>query len=318
MANEVYLITGGSGSFGKSFIRDLLTNHSPKQVRVVSRDEYKQFKLKQEINDPRLECFIGDVRDYDLLLTAMDGVDVVIHAAALKRIEVCERCPEEAKKTNIDGTINVAKAALRSGVKDAILISTDKAVYPVNLYGATKLVAEREWTQFNVYRGANKPTKYSVVRYGNVVGSRGSVIPLFREQAQNGFVSVTDPEMTRFFIRLQEAVDLVHGALLVHQGGEVFLPRLKAINIETLAKTIAPKADVRYCGLRPGEKLHEVLFTKEEFPRLKNLKGFCMIEPEYHSWPYTSWGEDFDGEFLSSLDAPQFTQDELKDLVNAY
>lgn len=317
MENAVYLVTGGTGSFGKSFIQDLLLNHNPKQVRVISRDEYKQHVLKQEIRDPRLECFIGDVRDYELLLKAMDGVDIVIHAAALKRIEVCEKCPQEAIKTNVQGTVNVANAALACGVKNAVMISTDKAASPTNLYGATKMVAEKAWNQCNVYRGSNKPTKFSVVRYGNVVGSRGSVIPLFRQQAKDGVITVTNPRMTRFFIRLREAVDLVHAAIEFQQGGEVFLPQLKAMNIERLAKAIGPKAHIVYCAERPSEKLHEVLFSPEEFKRLKSLDGYCIIEPEYTTWPYIPSGEAFEGEFFSSETAPQYTESELKELLNA-
>ena len=203
MQNKCILITGGTGSFGKEFCKEALKNDA-RQVRIFSRDELKQAQMKEEINDPRVEWLLGDVRDVERLTTALEGVDICVHAAAMKRIEKCEKDPQEAVKTNIQGTINVANACLKCNVKAAILISTDKAVYPVNLYGATKLTAEKAWIQSNTYRGINHPTKFSIVRYGNVLGSRGSVVNSFKD---NNVLTVTDANMTRFFITLQEAID---------------------------------------------------------------------------------------------------------------
>ncbi len=318
MSDKVYLITGGTGSFGKAFVRDLLTNHNPKQIRIFSRDEFKQHQMAQEFKDYRLEFLLGDVRDYDRLVTAMDGVDTVVHAAALKRIEKCERDPQEAVKTNVNGTINVAKAALAQKVSNAVLISTDKACYPINLYGATKLTAEKVWVQSNVYRGKSKPTKFSVVRYGNVVGSRGSVIPLFRDQAKSGVVQITDSRMTRYLVTLQQAVDLVHATIELQQGGEVFLPLLKATSISVLAAYVAPEARQVTIGLRPGEKLHETLFTAEEAGRMHMAEGFTIINPEYPTWAYEPYEVNFDGGFLTSEKALQLSEVELRTLVNAY
>jgi UDP-N-acetylglucosamine 4,6-dehydratase len=243
MRDKVILITGGTGSFGQAFVREALSK-DPKQIRVFSRDELKQAQMKDAINDSRVDYLCGDIRDYERLCTALEGVDIVVHAAAMKRIEKCEKDPQEAIKTNVLGSVNVANACLRTNVKNAILISTDKAAYPVNLYGTTKLAAERVWIQSNTYRGLNHPTKFSVVRYGNVFGSRGSVFHLFKDQLETGAVKVTDARMTRFFIRLQDAVDLVQVAMEWQQGGETFIPRLKAISIYHLAKLVAGRFPV--------------------------------------------------------------------------
>lgn len=315
---KVWLITGGSGSFGKAFTQSLLQDfpHLVKQIRIYSRDEYKQFQMSQEFRDPRIEYLCGDVRDYERLLTAMNGVDCVIHAAAMKRIEKAERDPQEAIKTNINGSINVANACLMQNVKNAIFISTDKSVYPVNLYGATKLTAEKVWLQSNVYRGANKPTKFSVVRYGNVVGSRGSMIPVFKEQAQNGALKITSSEMTRYLITLKQAVDLVHLAIEMQQGGEIFLPQLKAVRVYDLATYVAPNTPVEFIGLRAGEKMHEVLFTKEEAVRMAVFEQFCVVNPEYPTWSYSPY-EVTPIAFSTSEEAERYTEDELGQLLSA-
>ncbi len=310
MQDKVVLITGGTGSFGQAMTRELLSK-GVKQIRIYSRDELKQANMAAEFNDPRL-CFIcGDIRDKDQLTRALEGVDVLIHAAAMKRIEKCETNPLEAIKTNIEGSVNVIKACLDNNVKDAILISTDKACYPVNIYGATKLTAEKAWIQSNVYRGQQHPTKFSVVRYGNVLGSRGSVVSIFKN---NNVVNVTDREMTRFFITLQEAVDLVQLAIEFHQGGETFVPNLKAASIYQLAKILAGNRPIEFTSQRGGEKLHEALITVEECRRTECFTKFNIIHPEIVTWPYKRSDSDAP-EFLTSATAQQYTDSELKELL---
>lgn len=315
MNNKIILITGGTGSFGKEFVKECLAK-DVKQVRVYSRDELKQSQLKEEIKDDRLLCLLGDVRDYERLCVAMQGVDICVHAAALKRIEACEQDPQEAVKTNVQGSVNVANACLKSDVKAAILISTDKAVYPVNLYGATKLTAEKVWIQSNTYRGTTHPTKFSVVRYGNVLGSRGSVLHLFKDQLTKGTLKVTDPRMTRFFITLQQAVDLVQVSIEEMQGGEIFIPDLKAASIFELAQVIAKHLPVEITNQRGGEKLHESLITKEESSRLVSYEGFNIINPEITTWPYHKWTSEFREWYESSETAPKYTEKEINELIS--
>lgn len=311
MKDKVILITGGTGSFGKAFLKEALTK-DPKQIRIYSRDELKQAQLKEEINDSRVEYLCGDIRDFDRLLTAMEGVDIVIHAAAMKRIEKCEKDPQEAIKTNILGTMNVANACLKLNIANAILISTDKAVYPVNLYGATKLTAEKVWNQSNTYRGAKHPTKFSVVRYGNVFGSRGSVVTAFKTKE---VLTVTDPKMTRFFITLQEAVDLVQLGLEFQQGGEIFIPNLKAVSIYDLAQMMAGDRPVVITNQRGGEKLHESLVTKEERERLVSYENFSVINPEITTWSYTPWRSELKKCAESSETAERYSEDEIRTLL---
>lgn len=316
LTGKVLLITGGTGSFGKAFCKEALTK-DVKQVRVYSRDELKQAQMKEEINDDRVRYLCGDIRDAERLGTAMEGVDVCVHAAAMKRIEKCEMDPQEAIKTNVLGSVNVANACLKNNVKNAILISTDKAVYPVNHYGATKLVAEKVWVQSNVYRGASHPTKFSVVRYGNVFGSRGSVFHLFKDQLEKGAIKVTDPNMTRFFITLQEAVDLVQVALEMHQGGEIFLPNLKAASIYHLATLVAGNVPVEITSQRGGEKLHESLITKEEQGRLASYGHFSVINPELTTWPYQLWTSELRSFVESSEKAEMYSDGELRELLES-
>ncbi len=312
MRDKIILVTGGTGSFGKAFILEALTKE-PRQIRVFSRDELKQSQMKEELNDSRVEFFIGDIRDYDRLLTALEGVDICVHAAAMKRIEKCETDPEEAVKTNIQGTINVAKACLKTNVSNAVFISTDKAVYPVNLYGATKLTAEKVWTQSNTYRGKAHPTRFSVVRYGNVLGSRGSVVQYFQKQE---IIKVTDPNMTRFFITLQQACDLVQLAIERQQGGEIFIPNLKALSIYELALHLAGSKPIEITSQRGGEKLHESLITKEEKNRLASYEHYSVINPEITTWPYNPWTSEVRTFYESSKDAPRFTEEELNELLS--
>lgn len=314
MNGKCLLITGGTGSFGKAFCLEALKK-GVRQVRIFSRDELKQAQMKEEIKDSRVEYLCGDVRDAERLAVAMDGVDIVIHAAAMKRIEKCELDPQEAIKTNVQGSVNVANACLKQNVSLAILISTDKACYPVNLYGATKLTAEKVWTQSNTYRGKSHPTKFSVVRYGNVLGSRGSVLHLFKDQLEKGRLKVTDSRMTRFFITLQEAVDLVQIGLETMQGGEIFIPNLKSLNIYQLACQIAGSIPVEVTSQRGGEKLHEVLMTQEECKRTECFTRYNVVHPEITTWPYKR-GELDDPAYITSETAPRYDEIELTRLLS--
>lgn len=264
LAGKTILITGGTGSFGKACVKKLLGEHRPKTIRIFSRDELKQWEMSRKFNSDKLRFFIGDVRDYDRLKRAMEGADIVIHAAALKQVPAAEYNPMEAVKTNINGAMNVINAALDNNVPRVIALSTDKAAAPVNTYGATKLVSDRLFIQSNSYRGPKRDTRFSVVRYGNVMASRGSVIPLFRAQAPNGEITITHPDMTRFWITLPQSVDFVLSSLDIMQGGEMFVPKIPSMKIVDLANVMAPEATCRIVGIRPGEKVHECLITKEE------------------------------------------------------
>ena len=264
MKDSSVLITGGTGSFGTAFVRRMITTYEPKRLVVFSRDEQKQHALEQELKHPALRFFVGDVRDRDRLELAMRGIDIVIHAAAMKIVPTCERDPYECLRTNVFGAENVARAALRMGVDRVIALSTDKAAAPLNLYGASKLAAEKLFVAANGI--AAGMTRYSVVRYGNVVGSRGSVIPLFKKLASEGKpLPITDYAMTRFWITLPQAVDFVLTSLDVMTGGEIFVPKLPSMHITNLAKAIGgAKVRMPVIGIRPGEKLHETLITADE------------------------------------------------------
>ena len=280
MKDKTLLVTGGTGSFGVEFVRSTL-EQEPKSVRVYSRGELLQEQVAKHFNDDRLRFLIGDVRDYSRLYRAMQGVDIVIHAAALKHVPSCEYNPIEAIATNIGGAQNIINAAINSSVQQVIAISTDKAVQPINIYGATKMVMEKLMTNANVYGS----TRFACVRYGNVVNSRGSVIPLFKRQKdEGGKLTVTDPEMTRFLITLQMGVQLVFTALSTMQGGEVYVPKIPAVKIMDLAEGIAPGAEIEYIGIRPGEKVHEVLITKEEGTRTYDCGDYYIVEPEFYTW----------------------------------
>lgn len=279
------LVTGGTGSFGQAFVRRVLDSGEPCTIRVYSRDELKQYEMAQAFDqDPRLRFFIGDVRDRDRLERAMHGIDLVVHAAALKHVPVCEFNPAEAIKTNIEGSQNVVDAAIDAGVRRTIALSTDKAVNPVNLYGATKLCAEKIFVHGNVYAGA-RDIRFSCVRYGNVMGSRGSVIPLFRRQARSGSLTITDRRMTRFWLSLEQAVDLVLHSVGEMQGGEIFVPKIPSMRIVDLARAIAPTAKIAEVGRRPGEKLHEVLLTAEESRNAQDRGRHFVVLPDGGSEP---------------------------------
>ena len=261
---QVILVTGGTGSFGKKFIEIMMREYSPAKLIVFSRDELKQHEMRVGgFNHPNLRYFIGDVRDLDRLRRAMHGVDVVIHAAALKQVPACEYNPMEAIKTNILGSSNVVEAALDMSVPKVMALSTDKAVNPVNLYGTTKLAAEKLLVQSNAY-AAGTVTRFSCVRYGNVVGSRGSVIPIFIRQRHDGKLTITDRRMTRFWLTLEQSVRFVIRSTEQMHGGEVFVPKIPSMRITDLANAIAPQAEIDVIGIRPGEKLHEVLIHEDE------------------------------------------------------
>jgi UDP-N-acetylglucosamine 4,6-dehydratase len=318
-AKKSILITGGTGSFGKKFIESMLKKYHPKKLIVFSRDELKQHEMRiNGIDDPSLRYFIGDVRDVDRLRRAMREVDIVVHAAALKQVPACEYNPIEAVLTNVMGARNVIEAALDADVEKVIGLSTDKAVNPVNLYGATKLVAEKLFVQANSYSG-NKRTRFGCVRYGNVVGSRGSVIPLFVEQRKNGKITITDPRMTRFWITLEQGVQFVTRCIEQVNGGEVFVPKIPSMNIMDLAKAVAPGCEVSLIGIRPGEKLHEVLIGEDESWHTVETDDMFVIKPLHVWWNAENWstGKTLPEGYRYSSDAnpAKLSIEELKKMI---
>lgn len=288
--DKTILITGGTGSFGNHFTSYVLQHYKPKKIIIYSRDEFKQFQMRNRLMeyDSIMRYFIGDVRDETRLRRAFDGVDYVIHAAALKQVPACEYNPNEAIKTNIHGAMNVIEAALDTGVKRVVALSTDKAVNPVNLYGGTKLVSDKLFIAANAYSGF-KDTRFAIVRYGNVAGSRGSVIPFFRSLVESGETElpITDFEMTRFWISLEQGVELVIKALAESRGGETFIAKIPSFKIIDLAKAILPGCTMREVGIREGEKLHEVMITKEDAAHTYEYDKYYIVYP-HMSW----WVED--------------------------
>ena len=287
LTNKTILLTGGTGSFGKKFTQIILQEHNPKVIRIYSRDELKQQQMRVQFqefyNDEKLRFFIGDVRDKNRLYRAMNGVDIVVHAAALKQVPACEYNPIEAVKTNIGGAANIIDAAIDNNVEKVMALSTDKAVHPVNLYGATKLVAEKLFVQGNAYAGERR-IKFSCVRYGNVIGSRGSVIPVFQEQRKNGIITITDKKMTRFWITQEQAVHFIIECIERMKGAEIFVPKIPSMKIIDLAKAVAPQSKIKVTGIRPGEKINEILLTEEEARYTKEFKNYFVIKAEYASW----------------------------------
>lgn len=282
LKDKVVLVTGGTGSFGKKFIGKALTL-GVKKIIVFSRDELKQYEMKQEFNDERIRFFIGDVRDKERLYRAFDGVDIVIHAAAMKHVDACEYNPFEAVKTNIHGAQNIIEAAIDRGVEKVIALSTDKACSPVNLYGATKLASDKLFVAANAYVGEKK-TRFAVVRYGNVVGSRGSVVPFFKKIKHTGRVPITDERMTRFWITLEQGVQFVLDNLERMRGGEIFVPKIPSMNIMDLAKAIAPECKFEIVGIRPGEKLHEAMIMEDDARHTLEFDDYYVIQPELAWW----------------------------------
>ncbi len=286
---QVVLVTGGTGSFGKKFVEVMLRDYHPQKLIIFSRDELKQHDMRTAgFDHPSLRYFIGDVRDPQRLQRALSGVTVVVHAAALKQVPACEYNPFEAIQTNIMGGRNVIDAAIDQGVRRVLALSTDKAVNPINLYGATKLCAEKMFVQANAYAGA-QDTRFSCARYGNVVGSRGSVIPVFMEQRKRGKITITDSRMTRFWLTLEHGVRFVVSCIEQMHGGEIFVPKIPSMRLIDMAETIAPGCEVECIGIRPGEKLHEVLVSEDEARNTVELDDMYVIQPAHPWWSQQNW-----------------------------
>ena len=321
--DSVVLVTGGTGSFGKKFIRLMLDEVHPAKIIVFSRDELKQYEMQAAgFSHPTLRYFIGDVRDYQRLRRAFNGVDIVVHAAALKQVPACEYNPMEAIKTNILGSSNVIEAALDEGVTRVIALSTDKAVNPVNLYGATKLAAEKLFIQSNSYAGG-MATRFSCVRYGNVVGSRGSVVPVFLKQRENGTITITDERMTRFWISLEQGVRFVIRCIEQMQGGEVFVPKIPSMKVIDLARAVAPDAKIETIGIRPGEKLHEVLISDDEARSTVELEDMFVVQPAAALWFGREWqargkplADDF--RYASNTNLDWLTIEQIRQIIQPF
>lgn len=325
--NKSILVTGGTGSFGKQFIKTVLEKYKPKKVIVYSRDELKQFEMQQIWPDSKnipIRYFIGDVRDLSRLKRAMEGIDIVIHAAALKQVPAIEYNPFEAVKTNVIGAQNVIDAALDAGVKKVIALSTDKAAAPINLYGATKLTSDKLFVTANNYKGL-RDIKFSVVRYGNVTGSRGSVIPFFIEKKKTGILPITDERMTRFNITLQQGVDFVLNCLEKMWGGEVFVPKIPSYRILDVANAIAPEAKNEIVGIRPGEKLHEEMITESDGINTIEFDNYFVILPSIKLFSKTKFIKESNGKegwvckdsftYNSNTNKHFLTIEELKELI---
>ncbi len=309
LENKTVLVTGGTGSFGKKFIRKALTL-GVKKVIVFSRDELKQYEMKKEFQDERIRFFIGDVRDKDRLYRAFDGVDIVIHAAAMKHVDACEYNPFEAVKTNIHGAQNIIEAAIDRGVEKVIALSTDKACSPVNLYGATKLASDKLFVAANAYVGEKK-TRFAVVRYGNVVGSRGSVVPFFKNIKDTGKLPITDERMTRFWITLDQGVQFVLDNLERMYGGEIFVPKIPSMKVTDLAKAIGPECEIEVIGIRPGEKLHEAMIMEDDARHTLEFDTYYVIQPEFSWWH----ADKFEGG-IPLPDGFAYTSDNNKEWLN--
>ncbi|WP_412759094.1 UDP-N-acetylglucosamine 4,6-dehydratase (inverting) [Neobacillus cucumis] len=320
LKDKTILVTGGTGSFGKKFVSRALET-DVKKVIVFSRDELKQYEMAQEYTDPRMRFFIGDVREKERLLRAFEGVDIVVHAAALKHVGVCEYNPFEAIKTNILGAENIIDAAIDRGVEKVIALSTDKAANPVNLYGATKLASDKLFVAANSYCGSKK-TRFAVVRYGNVVGSRGSVVPFFKRVKETGVIPITDERMTRFWITLDQGVQFVIDNLGRMRGGEIFVPKIPSMKVTDLATALAPDCKVEIIGIRPGEKLHETMITEDDARRTLDYGTYYVIQPEFSWWDTK---DIKDGallpkgfSYVSNTNSEWLTVDELRRLANEY
>jgi UDP-N-acetylglucosamine 4,6-dehydratase/5-epimerase len=320
-SEQVVLITGGTGSFGRKFVEVMLREYHPQKLIIFSRDELKQHDMRTTgFDDPTLRYFIGDVRDAQRLERALSGVSVVVHAAALKQVPACEYNPFEAIQTNIMGGRNVIDAAINQGVQRILALSTDKAVNPINLYGATKLCAEKMFVQANAYAGAQN-TRFSCARYGNVVGSRGSVIPVFIEQRKRGKVTITDPRMTRFWLTLDHGVRFVMSCIESMHGGEIFVPKIPSMSLLEMAEAVAPGCDIDYIGIRAGEKLHEVLVSEDEARHALETEDMFVIQPPHSWWRRENWHNARplpDGFRYTSDSNPHWlTREELQELIDA-
>jgi len=321
---KTILVTGGTGSFGNQFVKTVLENYQPKKLIVFSRDELKQYEMAQKFPIEKYDCmryFIGDVRDFDRLNMAFRGVDIVIHAAALKHVPIAEYNPYECINTNVVGAENIVRAALRNGVKQVLALSTDKAVSPINLYGASKLAAEKIFVAANNIRGED-PTIFSAVRYGNVVGSRGSVVPFFKKLLADGAESlpITDADMTRFWITLPQGVDFVLSNLALMQGGEIFIPRIPSMKITDLATALKPDIKTHIIGIRPGEKLHEWMLTSDEALQTVETEDRYVVLPSF----VKKWRDDVGYKHLterfvysSETNDDWLTTDQLQEMIDA-
>lgn len=322
--DKVVLITGGTGSFGRKFTELVLSGYKPKKLIIFSRDELKQYEMRERFGEDKYRCiryFIGDVRDRERLYRAFGGVDIVVHAAAIKQVPAAEYNPLEAVKTNVLGAANVIDAAIDRNVKKVIALSTDKAANPINLYGATKLCADKLFVAGNHYAGPHG-TRFSVVRYGNVVGSRGSVIPFFLGMRKNGFLPITDPRMTRFWITLDQGVNFVLGCLEWMEGGEIFVPKIPSMKIVDLAKAIAPECELRIVGIRPGEKLHEVMVPEDDARHTVEYESHYAIVPSFHAWDVNAHINKKGGipcqdgfRYSSDTNAKWISEDELRKMI---
>jgi UDP-N-acetylglucosamine 4,6-dehydratase/5-epimerase len=311
LKNKVVLVTGGTGTFGHAFVSRLLKEDQIKKLIVLSRDEFKQHHMQQKMKDPKgkLRFFLGDIRDKERLMRAFQGVDIVVHAAALKQVPAIEYNPEEAIKTNINGSQNVIDAALANNVEKCLLVSSDKAVQPINLYGATKFAAEKLFVAANMYRNPKQDTALSVIRYGNVVGSRGSFIELLRTQRETGVITLTHEKMTRFWIPIENVMSIVLETLERMQGGEIFVPKMKNMPIVDVIAMLTPECKIKTVGMRPGEKLHEVLVTEYEAPRTHDIGSAYVVRPEFKAEVYTAWVKKFPSartDFIFSSDNASF------------
>ena len=300
MSNQSLLITGGTGTFGKTFVNHCLKNDLYSRIVIFSRDEYKQHHMSKNLlstmdreeYEKKIRFFLGDVRDYERLKRAMRGIDVVVHAAALKHVPFCEYNPDEAIKTNVNGTKNVCDAAIDSNVSKVVVLSTDKAVEPINFYGSTKMLAEKYAVYSNNYSknlnesSTEKMTKISCVRYGNIVGSRGSIVELFKSMKNNQYFTITDESMTRFWMDIVDSVKMVQWSVENCVGGEIIIPKLKSSKIVDIAKIIDPEKEVKIVGIRPGEKIHEQLFNRREHENAYDVGVYYAVLPENNDWNY--------------------------------
>jgi len=326
--DKVILITGGTGSFGKKFVKMVLEEHSPKKIIIFSRDEMKQWEMKESyLGERRLRFFIGDVRDKDRLYRALDGVDLVVHAAATKIVPTAEYNPFECIKTNIDGARNLIDACIDKKITRVVALSTDKACAPINLYGATKLVSDKLFVAANAYSGEHG-TKFSVVRYGNVMGSRGSVIPFFLSIKDSGSLPITDARMTRFMITLKEGVELVWQAFSDMVGGEIYVKKISSMKLVDIAASVAPSAKLNFVGIRPGEKIHEQMISLEDASTTFEYEGYYKILPVINDWgidperikdgkkvPHDfTYSSENNSEWMSSNDLSEWLSDNFEDI----
>jgi len=319
LTNKVVLITGGTGSFGKKFVERLLEDDQIEKIIVFSRDELKQFEMQSQYKSPKLRYFLGDVRDFQRLKQATYGVDIIVHAAALKQIPAAEYNPMEAIKTNINGAENIVNVAIENEVKLVLALSTDKAANPANLYGATKLCSDKLMVAGNVLAG-KRDSKFSVVRYGNVLGSRGSVIPFFKQQQEVGSLPITDEKMTRFWLTIEDGVEFVLKSLQRMQGGEIFVPKIPSFKVIDVARVVSPNTPTRIIGIRPGEKLHEVMITEDDSAYTLEFEDFYAILPPFllDSKYYKHKGKKvpFGFSFSSENNELWHTHESFKSLLN--